>query len=158
MRHTILLILVTLLSACASQPKFNLEKVDKSLIPDTVLKKPDVLGTRVLWGGMILTTRNLKESTQLEILAYPLDGNHFPQKDKEPMGRFIISVPGYLEPTLYTQGKLVTTTGKVLRIEKGKVGESEYSYPYIQSDQLHLWSNDSRRVRTSVHFGIGIGL
>ncbi|MCW8855422.1 MAG: Slp family lipoprotein [Gammaproteobacteria bacterium] len=155
----LLITLLTLLNGCASSPKFDTREVDFSLTPISVIaEQENSPGKHVLWGGVILATKNLKTSTQIEVLAYPLDSYHTPQKDQKPLGRFIIHHPGYLEPTLYTQGKIVTVRGDIRKIEKGKVGESEYSYPVIYAQQLHLWSGDSNRVKTRLHIGIGIGL
>ncbi|MDH5472346.1 MAG: Slp family lipoprotein [Gammaproteobacteria bacterium] len=152
-------ILLGLLNGCATTPAFDTSKVDASLTPKSVIAEQKInLGKQVLWGGVILSIKNLKDSTQIEVLAYPLDSYHAPQKDKDPLGRFIIKQPGYLEPTSYAQGKMVTVSGEIKTIQKGSVGESEYSYPVIYSQQLHLWTTDTGRVKTSFHLGIGIGL
>ena len=154
----LIIILITLLSACATSPEFDTKKVDFALTPiNAITEQQNSIGKQVLWGGVILATKNLKTSTQIEVLAYPLDSYHTPQKDKKPLGRFIIRHPGYLEATLYTQGRMLTVVGDIREIEKGKVGESEYNYPVMHSQQLHLWSTDSNRVKTSLHIGIGVG-
>ena len=155
----LLITLLTLLNGCASSPEFDTREVDFSLTPSSIIaEQENSTGKHVLWGGVILATQNLKTITQIEVLAYPLDSYHAPQKDKKPLGRFIIHHPGYLEATLYTQGKIVTVRGDIRKIEKAKVGESEYSYPVIYAQQLHLWSANSNKVKTSLHIGIGIGL
>ena len=154
----ILIMLITLISACATSPEFDTKKVDFSLTPINVItNQQNSIGKQVLWGGVILAIKNLKASTQIEVLAYPLDSYRTPQKDKKPLGRFIIRHTGYLEATLYAQGRILTVVGDIKKIEKGKVGESEYNYPVIHSQQLHLWSTDNNRVKTSLHIGIGVG-
>jgi len=154
----LLIILITLLGACATSPEFNTQKVDFSLTPISVTaEQQSSIGKQIIWGGVILTTKNLSTSTQMELLAYPLDSHHMPQKDKKPLGRFIIRHSGYLEATLYAQGRILTVVGDIRKIEQGKVGESEYNYPVIDSQQLHLWSSDNDRIKTSLHIGIGVG-
>jgi outer membrane lipoprotein len=160
MRYTFsLLLFLVLLTGCASTPEFDTTQVDQSLTPQSVIAEAEFRrGKIVLWGGTILDTRNLKELTQIEILAYPLNSNYRPQQENKPLGRFIINHQGYLEPTTYAQGRQLTMLGKVSGSQSGKVGESIYTYPVITAEQLHLWLPASERSRTSVHFGVGIGL
>lgn len=152
-------ILISLLLSCASTPEFDTTQVDQSLTPQSVVAEPDFShGKIVLWGGTILDTRNLKDTTQIEVLAYPLNTFHRPLQDRKPLGRFIIRHQGYLEPTTYNQGRLLTVLGSVSDSQSGIVGESSYTYPVIHDQQLHLWSQYDERGRTSFHFGVGIGL
>ena len=151
--------LVVLLVSCASTPDFDLTLVDQSLTPQSVIA--DVKhnrGKTALWGGTILEIRNLKDSTNVEVLAYPLNTSHRPLLESKPLGRFIIQHPGYLAPSTYAQGRVLTVLGKVSGSQSGNVGESTYTYAVINSEQLHLWSLDSGRSRTSFHLGVGIGL
>lgn len=154
-----MLFLLVLLSNCTSTPEFNTTQVDRSLTPQGVVAEPDInLGKMALWGGTILDTRNLTEATRIEVLAYPLDASHRPLLGSKPLGRFIIMSSGYLEPTTYTPGRLVTVLGKVVESQTGKIGESTYIYAVINSEQVHLWSLDSGRKNTSFHFGLGVRL
>lgn len=148
-----------LLVSCASTPEFDTSRVDRSLTPRSVIAEVEFSKNKIaLWGGTILDTRNLKDSTQIEVLAYPLNTYERPLLDRQPLGRFIIQHHDYLEPASYAAGRLVTVKGKIVEIQSGKVGESTYSYPVIDSQQLHLWSTDTQRSRTSFHIGVGIGL
>jgi len=152
-------LLTGLLVNCASTTKFEIEQVDRSLTPQSVLAEPAVTKDKLaLWGGTILSTRNLKVGTQLEVLAYPLNSSHKPLLDKKPLGRFIIKYDDYLEPATYAQGRLISVVGSVGESQSGKIGESSYTYPVINSQQLHLWSADGDSGRTNFHFGIGIGI
>jgi outer membrane lipoprotein len=150
---------ISLLLSCASTPDFDTSQVDQSLTPQSVIAEPEVSRGKVaLWGGTILDTRNLKDSTQIEILAYPLNSFHRPLQDSKPLGRFIIERQGYLEASTFSQGRLLTVLGSVSKSQVGKVGETSYTYPVISAQQLHLWSADSERSKTSFHFGVGIRL
>jgi outer membrane lipoprotein len=152
------LMLLGLLLGCASTPDFDTAQVDSALTPQAVIAEPELnRGKIVLWGGTILDTRNLKEVTQVEILAYPLSSSHRPLLDKKPLGRFIMQQQGYLEPTSYAQGRLLTVMGKVTETQSGKVGDSTYTYPVITATQLYLW-NQADDNDTSIHFGLGIGI
>ena len=151
--------LVSLLASCASTPDFDTTQVDRSLTPQSVVAEPELnRGKTVLWGGTILDTLNMKDSTRIEVLAYPLNSSYRPLLESKPLGRFIIQHQGYLEPTTYAQGRVLSVLGKASGSQTGNVGESTYTYAVIDSLQLHLWSPDSMRSRTSFHLGIGIGM
>jgi len=154
-----LLFLIMLLSGCASTPIFDTSEVVKSLTPQSVIAEPvDSRGKTALWGGAILDTRNLKDSTRIEVLAYPLDSSQRPILSSKPLGRFFIHHQGYLEPATYSQGGLISVIGSVSESQSGNVGESAYTYPVINAQQLHLWSPEYSRSRTGFSFGIGIRL
>lgn len=154
----LILSLFSLLAGCASTPKFDATQADKSLTPQHVVADLEaVRGKTVLWGGIILDTRNLADSTQIELLAYPLSRDQIPLPDNRPLGRFLISTRDFLEPASYAQGRKVTVLGQVINIQQGKVGETVYHYPVIQAEQLQLWTEQSGS-KTRFHFGIGIVL
>lgn len=151
--------LISLLIGCATSPNFDTTQVDQSLTPRSVIAETATNHNKIaLWGGTILDTRNLKDTTQIEVLAYPLNSFHQPMQESKPLGRFIIQHQGYLEPTTYAQGRLLTVLGSVSDSKSGKVGESDYTYPVINSHQLHLWPPASGKSKTTFHFGIGVRL
>ena len=149
----------SLLASCATTPDFDTTQVDQTLTPQSVIAEPEIShGKIALWGGTILDIHNLENSTQIEVLAYPLNTSHRPALDNQPLGRFIIQHKGYLEPTNFAQGRLLTVLGSVAGSQSGKVGESSYTYPVINAQQLHLWSLYDDQTNTSFHFGVGIRL
>ena len=148
-----------LLSACATSPDFNTGGVNNGLLPNnTVAQAETAWGEKVIWGGVILSSNNLEQTTQLEVLAYQLNTSHLPQTSQQPIGRFIIQQPGFLETALYTSGRMITVLGRLQPHQTGKVGEADYQYPVVISDQLHLWSKDAGRNKTTFHFGLGLQL
>ena len=154
-----LLFVVSLLTGCASTPVFDTSTVVESLTPQSVIAQPlDSRGKTALWGGTILDTHNLKESTRIEVLAYPLGSSQRPNLRHEPLGRFIIHQQGYLEPATYSQGRIVSVMGSVSDSQRGSVGESAYNYPVIEAQQLQLWPPENSHVRTGFSIGIGIRL
>lgn len=152
--------LIALLAACASAPTFDTAGVNAGLTPRGVSAElPAIIGEKILWGGVILATTNLKSGTRLEVLGYPLDDSNRPLRDSDPLGRFLIQHPEYLEPATYAEGRMVTVVGTVHGEVTGKVGETDYQYPIITSQQLHLWEKDRGYDRGgNVHFGIGVGI
>ena len=154
----IVALLALLLSACASSPPFDSGGVDRSLTPAQVATNPQTAaGSSVQWGGVILRTTNLKDRTQIEVLAYPLNSDSRPQSDRSPQGRFIVEQAGYLEPASYAQGRLITAVGTVSGIQAEQVGKADYDHPVIFARQLYLWPVDSGGSRSNTWFGIGVG-
>ena len=159
-RLSLVSLVLLLLNACASGPGFDTRKVNLAVTPHSaVAELPATRGRPVLWGGVIINTRNLESYTRLEVLAYPLSRNQMPQRDRDPLGRFILERQGFLEPTSYAKGRMVTIVGTVKGSEKGKVGGADYVYPVIEASELYLWPRDSEYSNQSnVHFGIGVGI
>jgi outer membrane lipoprotein len=158
LRPALPILLFLLLNACASGPTFNTHGVDRSLTPrDVASRSQPATGKSVLWGGVIISTSNLKDSTQIEMLCYPLDASERPQTSGTPLGRFILEQRGYLEPASYAEGRQLTVVGTVSGTRAGQIGESDYTYPVITARQLHLWPASFARDGIGVGGFIGIG-
>ena len=156
-RPASLLLSLLLITACAQLPKFDRSNVDQSLLPTQVASDiKSFKGKTIMWGGAILSGKNLKATTRLEVLAYPLDSDGWPERDQKPLGRFILSEKGYLETADYAKGRIITVVGSVIDLEKGKIGDSPYSYPVIQVRQLHLWAKSDQKTGSRFHFGVGV--
>ncbi|MFK8068831.1 MAG: Slp family lipoprotein [Gammaproteobacteria bacterium] len=153
-------VLVFLLNACATGPKFKADNVDLAVTPQSVITEyPTISEKSALWGGVIISTRNLQNRTQIEVLAYPLDKIQMPKRKLEPVGRFIAEYYGFLEPTIYSKDRLITVVGKVSRTMKGKIGEIDYKYPVLDINNLHLWEpNSEESLLSKLRFGIGVGI
>lgn len=132
---------------------------DGSITPHQVVAGGDHhLSSEIQWGGVIVNNRNLRYSTELEIIAYPLNSNGKPDTSASPRGRFIAINQGYLETVDYAIGRLTTLTGSIKGIRNGKVGDAHYRYPMVRVDRITLWPEDlgvDRKPR--IHFGIGVG-
>ena len=150
----LILFISIFLIACAISPKFETVGLDASITPKRAVSEIQTLqGESVLWGGVIIASTNHKDSTQIEILAYPLNANQKPDREQEPLGRFLAERTGYLETTDYAAGRLITVKGSLAGKRIGYVGEAEYTYPVVNDTQLHLWSGSSE---SQVQFGFGL--
>jgi outer membrane lipoprotein len=151
------LLIAAFLTACATTPAFDTKGVDFSITPQrAVAENASLQGAPLLWGGIIIASANLRQETQFEILAYPLDDNQRPDTSQQPLGRFLAQQAGYLETADYSEGRLMTVSGTLQGTRVGRIGESEYTYPVVQVKQQFLWGKTSEEPATSVHFGIGI--
>jgi outer membrane lipoprotein len=164
MRHIVYLILLSLaapafIGGCATQT-FDTGLADRTVTPRDAADRIAALGDRqVAWGGVIVAAKNLSNSTEFEVLGYPLDENNRPDPMAEPVGRFIAVHPGYLETADYKAGRLVTVVGNANETRAGTVGEAKYVYPVVATKRLQLWPvADAMPSRPSIHFGIGIGI
>jgi outer membrane lipoprotein len=152
-----ILLTVFLLSGCATTPKFDKTGISHKLTPtqasDTTSNS---IGQRVIWGGMILSAVNLADATQLEVLAYPLNNSHRPDPDAKPLGRFLLRRAGYLETKEYAEGRHVSVQGRIVKIQQGQIGEKQYLYPVVESEQVFLWPKDFEDSEPQFQFGFGV--
>ncbi|MGF1547474.1 MAG: Slp family lipoprotein [Thiotrichales bacterium] len=156
-RSVVLGVALAALGGCASGPQFPVTEEARAYTPDAMAAAP-ATGKAVVWGGMIISASNQRDSTRLEVLGYPLDGSQRPDTSRPAQTRFFADRPGYLETADYSNGRLVTVSGVTREVVKGKIGEAEYSYPRVEVDQIHLWSIAGRYgdVGSRVQFGIGV--
>ena len=160
MKKSLILLVLISLAACATPP-FDTSRVAPDITPSRVIAQPSPhLDKMIIWGGIILGTRNQENNTQIEVLAYPINSSQRPSLNESPQGRFIIRHEGYLEPVTYAQGRRLSVLGKISTTRPGKVGDSDYLYPVIESEQLKLWpeSGGYSNPRTTFHLGIGVRL
>ena len=151
------LLVVVVLTGCATTPIFETREINLDLTPELAIKENDtLLNTQVLWGGFVLNATNLKETTQIEVLAYPLDSQQQPNIQMNPYGRFLVMYKGYLELADYTQGRLITVSGHLGKTRQGKIGEATYVYPFLSADKIHLWPEDNGEPKTRFQFGLGV--
>lgn len=159
LQRLLLLLMVLGLAACASGPRYDVSGVDRELMPAQAVAEIEARqGERVVWGGTIISARNLEDRTRLEVLAYPLDGQQRPRTGRSAQGRFLVDYPGYLETADYGRGRLLTVTGELREVQTGRVGEAEYRYPRIAAEDLYLWPRGAEPQPPRVSFGVGIML
>ncbi len=150
--------MLLLLSACASSPKVTSD-AERGITPtEAVSLELSGSATPLQWGGVIVDTRNLTNSTELQVLAYPLNSSGRPDVSDSPTGRFIVQKAGYLESVDYRKGRQVTATGRLIDKRAGKVGEAAYTFPVLLADELVLWpEQNSPKATPRVNFGLGVG-
>lgn len=96
-------------------------------------------GTPVRWGGSILRVQNARETTDIELLARPLDSIGEPRMNAAPQGRFIARFRGFLDPAEYPRERLLTVSGILTGTETHDVGDYPYQYPVVTATGKHLW-------------------
>jgi len=150
-------VLVTLLIAACAASRFDTSQVDPALTPSGAAARPDsAQGIRVQWGGVVIQTNNLKDATEVEVLAYPLWDSGRPRTDRAPLGRFLARSADYLDPAEAAPGRLLTVVGPVTGTQRGRVGEAALTYPVVALEQSHLWPQEYGAPEPRVRFGIGL--
>jgi len=150
---------VMALAGCATSTLFDRETYDDALTPNDIARSSDAGdGHQALWGGLIIAARNLEKTSELEILSYPLDRRQRPDTSRPPQGRFLTVIEGYLETGDYAEGRMATVAGPVVGKREGKIGESGYTYPVIETtpEFLHLWPTGRSETEPRLNFGIGV--
>lgn len=157
----VLPLFIVLLFGCTTAPKLDTAGVDQTVTPGSPIK--EILaaqGRRVQWGGSIISSINLRDTTQIEVLGYPLEQSGRPATNQAELGRFLVLYDGYLETVDYAPGRLLTVVGTLVEIREGTVGKADYRYPLIAAEQLHLWPQEEAHDYRGpqFHFGIGVGI
>jgi outer membrane lipoprotein len=136
-----------------------LKEVDQAVSFEDLLKNPEAFrGKTVLLGGDIIETENFSGKTQITVLQHPLNSKNKPFGVDNSKGRFIVSVPEFLDPVIYEKGRKLTVAGTVVGKEVRRLDEITYSYPVIDKRELHLWPvEDTLQTEPRVIFGIGVG-
>jgi outer membrane lipoprotein len=137
------LLILFLLSGCAHVISKDLRvKADPSLTFREVFKNPNAYqGKTVIWGGDIVKTINQKDGTTLiEVFQRPLGRRGDPEETSYSEGRFLILAQEYLDPYLFRRGRKITVAGEILGEKTMALGEMDYRYPLISSNQIHLWT------------------
>lgn len=149
-----------LLAACAPAPIYKPVAGQADVPPRQVALTPErYTHAGVIWGGRIVDVKNLADHSEIELLAYPLDGSQRPKANDTGNGRFIALMPGYIERLDYPPGAMMTLTGHLAGTRAGKVGEADYVFPLVSVDQGHVWTAEElRNGRSNVHFGVGVGV
>lgn len=93
----------------------------------------------VRWGGNIVSTRNEREHTVLEIIGRDLDNDGRPREEDFNLGRFLVKVQGFLDPAIYKPEREVTVRGRIEGVVEQAIGEFRYAYPLVRSDDAYLW-------------------
>jgi outer membrane lipoprotein len=151
---------LTLLVACATP--FDVGTANRTLTPQAAAGNLGAAqGTVVAWGGSIVAAQNFENSTEFEVLAFPLDRDNRPQRGATPTGRFIAVYPGFVETADYGPGREISVIGKIESTRTGTVGQARYVYPVLGASRMHLWPKDegpASSTQPTIHFGIGIGV
>lgn len=143
------------ISGCAPVfPKEVTDRVDRHVSFKELLRDPEKFkGSWVMLGGVIVSLKNVKEGTLIEVLQGPLDSDGRPLETDRTEGRFLVQSDQFLDSAVYHPGRLITFVGEIIGRKDMPIDEITYQYPLLADKVLHLWSPP-----TGPHFFLGIGV
>lgn len=131
---------VLALSGCATVPvPIPASSVSNPSLAEVRESPSDYRGLTVRWGGTIIKVENREQETVLLIMGRPLDDEGKPQIEGASPGRFMAKIDGFLDPVIYSPGRLVTVAGTIVGSESRKIGRYSYRYPVVAVEDYHLW-------------------
>lgn len=140
MRIYIGVIAALLLGGCASVVPESIRSAAGNVQIAQVREQPQQFRNAVVrWGGKIVSTRNERDVTVLEIVGRKLDSDGRPLDEDRSLGRFLAKVQGFLDPAIYKAERELTVYGHVEDVVERSVGDYRYNYPLVQAEQIYLW-------------------
>lgn len=112
----------------------------------------------VVWGGKIVAVENLADTTEVQLVAYPLARGQRPDTRAPSQGRFVLVLPGFVEPMDYPAGRWLSLRGRVAGSELRTIDRSEVVHPRVARADVHLWPRDFPDDRGHWSFGVGVGV
>jgi outer membrane lipoprotein len=145
-------LIIVFFVGCAHPVSQKIRKgIDADIKFDSLIGDPNLfLGKRVLFGGVIVVTRNLEDGTELEIVQKNLESYGNLEAGDYSGGRFLFFSKSYLDPEIYSSGRELIGVGKVTGKKLGKIGDYSYSFPIIETEELHLL--DDKKLNSSNSF------
>ena len=137
--------LILLLTGCSGLPStmrdssylnINLATVKANIA--TYQNKP------LRWGGTIINVVNEKDSSQIQVLYYPLSRYGSPRTDRTTEGRFAITSSKFLDPAIFKEGLEITVTGVLSGEIKQQIGKKLLTLPLLTVEKIHIWSDYNR--------------
>ncbi len=139
MIHFAIVVLVLLVTGCATLPPELDGAVADLRVQEVRLEPARFEGQRVRWGGTIVYVENRADSTLVEMVARELDGTGRPVESDVSQGRFIARFDRFLEPEIYAPGRLLTVTGPLAGTTAGQIGDFPYDFPVVEVTASRLW-------------------
>ncbi|MHB8550490.1 MAG: Slp family lipoprotein, partial [Acidiferrobacterales bacterium] len=108
----VILGLALMLTACATTIPRSIREAAPGNITVAEARAAGVrlVGSRIRWGGAIVSIRNHAADTWIEIVERPLDSDGRPLQTDRTDGRFFAQVAGFLDPSIYAGGRDVTVS------------------------------------------------
>ena len=142
MKPLMVLLLLTLLTACASQVPVAIREpiAGGPDVSSARAAKAELIGRHVRWGGVIASVENHKQDTWIELVDRPIESGGRPSDTDTSGGRFIARIPGFLDPVIYAKHREMTVTGVLAESITRPVGDYPYRYPVVDVDNYYLWA------------------
>jgi outer membrane lipoprotein len=151
-----LLLIATLVIIGCARPFSDgaLSKVNKGISFSELKKDPEKYkGAWLMLAGIIVTAKNTKEGTLIEILQRPVDSDGRPLQTDATEGRFLVLTDQFLDNTVYHRGRELTVIAEVVGRRELPLDDILYQYPLLTIKELSLWEPSSG---PRFFFGVGV--
>jgi outer membrane lipoprotein len=142
-RTSAILLIAGILAGCATQviPSPLADLVVRDLTFGQLKEAPAQYQARlVVFGGVVLSARRMKDSTRIEVLQLPLDYALEPTgRLTESKGRFLAFHREFLDPATLPPGTRLTVVGEVTGAETLPLDEATYTYPTLEIRSMTIW-------------------
>lgn len=146
------------LAGCVSAPVFK-DIAPAPMAPADVSLDPERYhDAEVVWGGKIVDVRNLETTTEVQIIGYPLDEAQRPVFGAPTVGRFVLSLPGFVEPMDFPFAHFVTLRGRIVGTETKPIDDHDDVFPVVGDATVHLWPIEFPYDQSHWSFGVGVGV
>lgn len=134
------------------------DHVDPKMTGERLIQSPErFVGQKVIVGGVVVETRNFDGYSEIEAVQIDLDCVGYPKGRDSSHGRIIFRHPGYVESMIFKEGREVTVGGSVRGVQAGKVGDSAYTFPVVDVDEMQLWESYDTNAYGSPYYWNGAG-
>lgn len=96
-------------------------------------------GADVRWGGEIVSVKNQRAETIVEVAGRKLEKDGRPRYRETSEGRFLTRVSGFLDPVVFAAGREITVRGRIEDVVEQPIGEFPYRYPMVRAEHVYLW-------------------
>lgn len=127
------------LGACATAPPPSLSQGPFTATTLKMAQSQDVIGSKVRWGGTIVSVSPGKDETCFNVVSRPLDSSARPIESDQSEGRFIACASGFYDPAIYVSGREITVAGTLEKTSVDNIGSYEYRFPHVKADKIYLW-------------------
>ncbi len=139
-RQLIILFLLFSFTSCAPFSRELMRDVDERVTLPEVKKDPlAYLGKQVLWGGVIIETKNRPEETLIIVRQAELDYEKRPIDLHQSFGRFLVKYKEFLDPAIFQSGREITALGEIAGVEKILVEGITLTVPVVLAKEIKLW-------------------
>ena len=113
----------------------------------------------MVWGGKIIDVRNLTETTEVEVVAYPLDGAQRPDQNAPTLGTFHRRDSGLRRTVRLSRRPFRDVARTHRRHARDAASTSTMSsFPLVADATVHMWPVNFPYEQPRVHFSLGVGV
>ncbi len=134
------LLFIALLAACStSKPSLFATSANDITYQQLTQYVDQFQHEMVRWGGVIVDVENAEDRARLTVVHFPLTRYGKPITSENSDGRFVVLSERFLDPIIYSKGKLITVIGQVDGSETQKIDKRTLTLPVILLQENYLW-------------------